>query len=151
MFFRPRHGCNQSVVYPYTSFDVDCMEMTFDVTEELERYKMVENVEIKDLMSYWNNECVYSCVKCPWGCSEFMSECGMVSYFDVLRHYSSGFIWCNELLPTGGSVKCNDNAKERLSNLSRLYGARPDYMSCIFGWLLGNCDKKVSFEKLCCN
>eukprot|EP00957_Ditylum_brightwellii_P190391 14492937-Ditylum_brightwellii.AAC.1 len=54
LFFRPRLGHNQSVVYPYTSFDVEGTEMMFNVTEELE-----------------------SCVKCPWGCSEFMPECGM--------------------------------------------------------------------------
>eukprot|EP00957_Ditylum_brightwellii_P093561 7124546-Ditylum_brightwellii.AAC.1 len=61
----------------------------FDVTEELE-----------------------SCIKCPWGCSEFLSEYGMVSYFDVMRHYSSSFIWCKELLPTMGSVKYKDNAQK---------------------------------------
>ena len=134
LFFRPRRGRNRSVVYPYTSCDVEGTEVMFDVTEELERFKMVEKkLEIKDLMSYWNNECVYSCVKCPWGCSEFMSECGMVSYFDVLRHYSSGFIWCKDLLQTVGSVKYKDNGQTMSSNLSRLYGARPDCMSCIFG------------------
>ena len=66
LFLRPRRGCNRSVVYPYTSCDVDGTDMMFDVTEELERLKMVEKkLEIKDLMSYWNNECVYSCVKYP--------------------------------------------------------------------------------------
>eukprot|EP00957_Ditylum_brightwellii_P197570 15051356-Ditylum_brightwellii.AAC.1 len=81
--------------------------MMFDITEELESW-----------------------VKCPWGCSEFMSECGMVSYFHVMKHYSSDFIWCKELLPTQGSVKYKDNVRDRSSNLSRLYGARPDYVSC---------------------
>eukprot|EP00957_Ditylum_brightwellii_P203317 15334136-Ditylum_brightwellii.AAC.1 len=52
LFFRPTCGRNQSVVYPYTSFVVEDTEIVFDVTEELE-----------------------SCVKCPWGYSEFMSEC----------------------------------------------------------------------------
>ena len=49
LFFRPRHGCNQSVVCQYTSFDVEGTEMMFDVTEELERYKMVEKIRNKGL------------------------------------------------------------------------------------------------------
>eukprot|EP00957_Ditylum_brightwellii_P178235 13575305-Ditylum_brightwellii.AAC.1 len=59
--------------------------MMFDITKELE-----------------------SCVKCPWGCTEFCQNV--------------------ELLPTRDSVKYNDNANNRTCNLSRLYAARPDYM-----------------------
>eukprot|EP00957_Ditylum_brightwellii_P148146 11279364-Ditylum_brightwellii.AAC.1 len=36
LFFRPRHGRKQSVVYPYTSFDIEGIDMMFDVTEKLE-------------------------------------------------------------------------------------------------------------------
>eukprot|EP00957_Ditylum_brightwellii_P211364 15366091-Ditylum_brightwellii.AAC.1 len=69
------------------------------------------------------------------------SDSETASYWAV-GHYSSGFILCKEVLPTVGSVKYKDNAKERPSNLSRLYGVRPDYMSSIFGWLLENYGKK---------
>ena len=48
---------------------------------------------IRDTNEYIERFCVHSNIKCPWGCNEFLDECGTISLYDVIRHFIPGFYW----------------------------------------------------------
>lgn len=91
-----------------------------DVTEKYFESRDIEkNLRIEDLLSYWDSTCVWPYVKCPWGCTEFLSECGTVSFDDVYHHFCDGFVWSFHDL---GRPYVQGNKKDKL------YGARPDFL-----------------------
>ena len=134
--YRQKRGRDRDPVYPYSNCELTDDTYFEDVTEEYKAVVTTEkDLKIKTLFPHWNNHCVNPNVKCPWGCTEFLAQCGMVRFDDMLRQFTTGFIW-TENVSMPETIR-NKHFKS-FGTLSALQGARPDYLTSQPGSLLEN-------------
>lgn len=96
-----------------------------DVTDIYYEVLQVEKqLDIAKLLPYWDDFCTWPSVKCPWGCTEFLSDCGMVFFDDVYFHFCDPFAWSSKHLER--TKRCGKSKR-----LDKLLGARPDYLQHI--------------------
>lgn len=105
--------------YPYENMEIKTpMPYLVDLTEQfLNAGKVESSLHISSLLQYFDN-CCFANVKCPWGCHEFLGDCGMVSYENVLFHFADEYIKCKEFLRAGKDLYFADN----------LLGCRRDFL-----------------------
>ena len=67
--------------YPYENMEIkNPLPYLVDLTAQfLNAGNAKLSLHIASLLHYFDN-CCFANVKCPWGCHEFLGDCGMVSY-----------------------------------------------------------------------
>jgi hypothetical protein len=83
-----------------------------------------KSLQISNLLEYFK-DCSFAKVKCPWGCHEFIGDCGMVSYENILFHFTDEYVKSKEFLRTGKDLYFDNN----------LLGCRRDYLILPTKWL----------------
>lgn len=92
----------------------------FIVTEQYYAAKHIEeNLCLGELHKYIQDFCNFAFVKCPWGCHEFIGNCGFVNYENILFHFCNDFLKRKELIRPGFDFRMLDE---------NVIGCRKDYL-----------------------
>lgn len=119
------------VIAPYEQMHLNSpMPYFVDVTMEFTKARDVEkSLKIAELLEYFK-DCSFAKLKCPWGCHEFIGDCGMVSYEHILFHFTDEYVKCKDFLRAGKDLYFDDN----------VLGCRKDYLTLPTKWLEDSMD-----------
>jgi len=104
---------NVSLYFPEPYFE--------DITQKVETcQEQLASGRLVDLIQCSNDNC-YCSVRCPWGCTEFVGDCGSVS----LHVYLARFLQAKK--PVHPESIGTETSKKHVANV--LVGMRPDFLS----------------------